>query len=126
MVSRSAEVPVVGVIAIRALADGGLVAEKVIVQGTCSSNCVGQVPSQLLPDGMGGLLITANWRVAGRDAEIREDAGQIGAATLRSLDAIHLATALAIDDEVEFITYDERLATAAREHRLRVVQPGRT
>ena len=60
------------------------------------------------------------------DAEIREDAGQIGAATLRSLDAIHLATALAIDDEVEFITYDERLATAAREHRLRVVQPGRT
>ena len=70
--------------------------------------------------------ITANWRAAGLDAEIREDAGQIGAATLRSLDAIHLATALAIDDEVEFITYDERLATAAREHRLRVVQPGRT
>ena len=59
------------------------------------------------------------------DAEIREDAGQLGASTLRSLDAIHLATSLAIDAEIEFITYDERLATAAREHRLRVVQPGR-
>ena len=43
-----------------------------------------------------------------------------------SQSAIHLATALWIDDEVEFVTYDERLATAAREHRLRVVQPGRT
>ncbi len=59
------------------------------------------------------------------DPEIREDAGQMGSPTLRSLDAIHLATALAIDGEVEFITYDERLATAAREHRLTVVQPGR-
>ena len=59
------------------------------------------------------------------DAEIRENAGQLGAATLRSLDAIHLATALAIDHDVEFITYDERLAMAAREHRLTVVQPGR-
>ena len=36
-----------------------------------------------------------------------------------------LATALAIDDAVEFITYDERLATTAREYRLRVVQPVR-
>ncbi len=60
------------------------------------------------------------------DLEIREDAGQLGASSLRSLDAIHLATALAIDAEVEFITYDERLATAAREHRLRVLQPGRS
>lgn len=59
------------------------------------------------------------------DAEVREGAGQLGTPTLRSLDAIHLATALAIDDEVEFITYDERLAAAAREHRLHVVQPGR-
>ena len=51
--------------------------------------------------------------------------GNLELPTLRSLDAIHLATALAIDDEVEFITYDEGLASAAREHRLRVVQPGR-
>ena len=53
-------------------------------------------------------------------------AGNLESATLRSLDAIHLATALSIDDEVEFVTYDERLAMAAREHGLRVVQPGRS
>ena len=61
----------------------------------------------------------------GLSAAICVAAGNLESPTLRSLDAIHLATALAIDDEVEFITYDERLATAAREHRLRVVQPGR-
>ena len=61
----------------------------------------------------------------GLNAAICVAAGNLESPTLRSLDAIHLATALAIDDEVEFITYDEHLATAAREHRLRVVQPGR-
>jgi len=60
------------------------------------------------------------------NAPICAAAGKLESPTLRSLEAIHLATALAIDDEVEFITYDERLATAAREHRLRVVQPGRS
>ena len=59
------------------------------------------------------------------DEAICAMAERLESPTLRSLDAIHLATALAIDDEVEFITYDERLAAAAREHRLRVVQPGR-
>jgi predicted nucleic acid-binding protein len=45
---------------------------------------------------------------------------------VRALDAIHLATALAIDDdELEFITYDDRLADAARAEGLTVVQPGR-
>lgn len=45
--------------------------------------------------------------------------------TLRSMDAIHLATALEIDSDLDFITYDDRLAAAAREAGLRVVQPGR-
>ena len=62
----------------------------------------------------------------GLDEEVRRDACTIGARTLRSLDAIHLATALAIDDdELEFITYDSRLADAARSEGLTVVQPGR-
>lgn len=61
----------------------------------------------------------------GLDPAICDTAGKLESPALRSLDAIHLATALSIDDEVEFITYDERLAAAAREHRLRVVQPGR-
>jgi uncharacterized protein len=44
---------------------------------------------------------------------------------LRTLDAIHLATALSLgDDPAAFITYDERLSTAARKHRLDVRHPG--
>jgi hypothetical protein len=45
---------------------------------------------------------------------------------LRSLDAIHLATALSIDEpDLDVITYDRRLAEAARAHGLAVVEPGR-
>lgn len=62
----------------------------------------------------------------GLDEEVRQEASTIGATTLRSLDAVHLATALAIGDEdLEFITYDPRLADAARAEGLTVVQPGR-
>ena len=44
---------------------------------------------------------------------------------LRTVDAIHLATALLIKDELEaVITYDARLAEAARAHDLAVVTPG--
>lgn len=42
---------------------------------------------------------------------------------LRSLDAIHLATALSIDGLDAFVTYDHRLADAAREAGLAVVSP---
>ena len=57
--------------------------------------------------------------------DIRDRAVMLGA-KLRALDAIHLATAMAIDDDVDVVTYDDRLAAAAREHGLRVVQPGRS
>jgi len=60
------------------------------------------------------------------DAEVRDEAARLGSAQVRALDAIHLATALAIgDDGLEFITYDDRLADAARAEGLTVVQPGR-
>lgn len=59
------------------------------------------------------------------DAEVRDEAARLGTPQMRALDAIHLATALAIGDEdLEFITYDERLANAARAEGLTVVQPG--
>ncbi len=46
-------------------------------------------------------------------------------AALRSLDAIHLATALSLGDDPEvFVTYDSRLATAAGKQGLSVKQPG--
>jgi hypothetical protein len=57
---------------------------------------------------------------------VRDEAARLGSAQVRALDAIHLATALAIgDDDLEFITYDDRLADAARAEGLTVVQPGR-
>jgi uncharacterized protein len=53
-------------------------------------------------------------------------ATHVGPPLLRSLDAIHLAAALSIGDYPEaFITYDDRLAEAARKLKLRVLQPGR-
>ena len=58
------------------------------------------------------------------DAGIANRAAEIGPATLRALDAIHLATALAIGDELAaFVTYDARLADAARAAGLTVVTP---
>jgi uncharacterized protein len=45
--------------------------------------------------------------------------------SLRTLDAIHLATALEFAGEIgAFVTYDPRLADAARAHGLQVVSPG--
>lgn len=45
---------------------------------------------------------------------------------MRTLDAIHLASALTpASGDVQMVTYDARLAEAARTNGLRVVQPGR-
>ena len=55
---------------------------------------------------------------------ILERAAEIAPPLVRSLDAIHIATALSIDDpDLELITYDERMADAAPTNGLRVVQP---
>lgn len=57
-------------------------------------------------------------------AAIIERAGRLPDPLLRSLDAIHLATALLIREDVDaLLTYDERLADAARAHGLPVVAP---
>jgi predicted nucleic acid-binding protein len=56
---------------------------------------------------------------------IVRSAGQIEPPELRSLDAIHLATALSLDldGEIAFITYDQRLSAAARKAGLSVSAP---
>jgi predicted nucleic acid-binding protein len=60
------------------------------------------------------------------DEDIRRAAIELGDRTLKSLDAIHIATALAIGDrDLQFITYDNRQADAARQAGLKVIQPGR-
>ena len=57
---------------------------------------------------------------------ILDDAAAADPALLRSLDAIHLVTALSVGDAaLEMITYDARLADAAIASGLTVVQPGR-
>ena len=58
------------------------------------------------------------------DDAILDDATRIEPTGLRSLDAIHLATALSIRDDVGvFFTYDERLGAAAGERGLPVAAP---
>lgn len=45
-------------------------------------------------------------------------------AGLRSLDAIHLATAISVRDDIgAFFTYDDRLAAGAKNHGLNVLAP---
>jgi uncharacterized protein len=58
------------------------------------------------------------------DADIRSVAGDLPDPGLRSLDAIHLATALSLGDHCgAFFAYDERLIAAARAHGLTVTVP---
>ena len=63
--------------------------------------------------------------VVGLDGAIRARAARLTPPTVRSLDAIHLATALEVGADLSLVTYDERLAEAARAQGLGVVQPGR-
>ncbi len=54
-----------------------------------------------------------------------EEAGDSAEPLLRSLDALHLASALSIaSDLTAFIAYDRRLASAAEAAGLPTIQPG--
>lgn len=58
------------------------------------------------------------------DPAIARSASALGPSTLRTLDAIHLATAIALGGELDaFVTYDDRLADAARAVGLPVLRP---
>ena len=58
------------------------------------------------------------------DDAILQEAAHLEPATLRSLDAIHLATAQSVRHHLEaFVVYDRRLAEAAIQADLRVVSP---
>ena len=57
-------------------------------------------------------------------AAIFDAAGLLVPLDLRSLDAVHLATAIDLIDDCDgLITYDDRLADAARHHGLHVISP---
>lgn len=58
------------------------------------------------------------------DEVIARVAASLPLATLRTLDAVHLASALHLIGELDaFVTYDDRLAEAARAVGLPVVRP---
>jgi len=58
------------------------------------------------------------------DSAIASVAASLAPAAVRTLDAIHLATALALLPDLDaFVTYDDRLAEAARGLGLPVVRP---
>lgn len=58
------------------------------------------------------------------DDAVLDEATSLLPAGLRSLDALHLATALRVREEIGiFVTYDERLGAAAGKHGLNVEQP---
>lgn len=60
----------------------------------------------------------------GLDRALLEQAGTLGPAGLRSLDAVHMAAGLSLgEDLAEVITYDARMADAARAQGLVVSQP---
>jgi len=55
-----------------------------------------------------------------------ERAADLDPDLLRSLDAVHLAAALELGDELDgLVTYDDRLADEARFHGITVIAPGR-
>ena len=71
--------------------------------------------------------IRALWRrtsVIELDALLAEAAGRLEPPILRSLHAIHLASAASLGTEIgDFVTYDRRLAEAARSLGMTVVAP---
>jgi predicted nucleic acid-binding protein len=75
-------------------------------------------------DGSHRDAVLAEIEVIELDAAIATVAATVAPPLPRSLDAIHLATALALVPDLEaFVTYDDRLAGAARTLGLPVVRP---
>jgi uncharacterized protein len=69
-----------------------------------------------------GRLLTSCMLIDVSDALLRDAAG-LASATVRSLDAIHLASALRIEAD-ELVAYDRWLTAAAAERGLAVSSPG--
>lgn len=77
------------------------------------------------PDAMArARMLLDRLRLLRLDDELLDAAAQLDGAALRSLDAIHLASALALGSALgALVTYDERMAAAAQRLGLPVVAP---
>lgn len=71
-------------------------------------------------------LVLAEVDLVRLDEPILDRAARLDPPALRSLDAIHLATALSLDDLEAIVTYDDQMADAARSAGLTVSVPGRS
>jgi predicted nucleic acid-binding protein len=77
-----------------------------------------QVPAGQVDELRAGLVIIA------LDDEVRRLASEVGSPILRTLDAIHLATALSLGEDLEsLVTYDLRLARATADAAIPVLTP---
>jgi len=69
--------------------------------------------------------VLARFAIIQLDATLARRAAILAPPPLRSLDAIHLASAVELGSELQgFLTYDRRLAEAAREAGMSVASPG--
>lgn len=86
------------------------------------ARAVRRVAPDLMPAARGVLDVLT---ILTLDAEIFEAAGRLDPAELRSLDAVHLAGALSLgDDLTAVVTYDDRQAAAATAYGVSVIAPG--
>jgi uncharacterized protein len=70
-------------------------------------------------------LVLDGVALLGVDQNILEKAASLGPKELRTLDAIHIASAVSLGaDLLAFVTYDDRQLDAARKAGLALVQPG--
>ncbi|MXW58711.1 MAG: type II toxin-antitoxin system VapC family toxin [Acidimicrobiia bacterium] len=69
--------------------------------------------------------VLASVRLTRLGERVFEQAGFLDPPSLRSLDAIHLASALNLGRDLEgMVTYDSRLAEAAHQNAIPVISPG--
>lgn len=70
-------------------------------------------------------VVVADLDLVPLDRAVQDVACELGGSSLRTLDALHLASALLLGDVLtEFVAYDTRLAAAARAASLVVAAPG--
>jgi uncharacterized protein len=68
--------------------------------------------------------LRAGLAIVALDEEVRRLATDVGSPMLRTLDAIHLATALSLREDLEsLVTYDLRLAAATMDAGVAVLSP---
>lgn len=80
------------------------------------------LPSQALLERVG--IVLDSLALVPLDRPLLVGAGALAAPALRSLDAIHVASALSLHPLEAFVTYDKRQAGAARLAGLKTMSPG--